>query len=251
MHSLTSMLQLPPVATLHGSLYTAMAELNRPEANLVTVEDPVEYELNGATQIQVNAKAKRTFATTLRAILRQDPDIVMVGEIRDAETASIAVQAALTGHLVLSTLHTNDALSAVHRLIDMGIAPYLLGPALCCVVGQRLVPRICTECAEPTTPIPALLQEFGVDPKRTKGVFKRGVGCQVCRNRGKVGRAAIHEVLAITPELASAISRQADEDQLQQLAEEAGYVRMLQDGLEKARKGLVTLEDVLAAARAE
>jgi len=233
------------------SLYTAMAELNRPESNLVTVEDPVEYELNGATQIQVNAKAERTFSSTLRAILRQDPDIVMVGEIRDADTASIAVQAALTGHVVLSTLHTNDAISTIHRLCDMGIAPYLLGPALRCVVGQRLLPRVCSDCAEPVTPPPELFEEFGVDAEDASHGFKKGVGCQVCRNRGKVGRIAIHEVLTITPALASAISRQASDDQLQKLAEEAGYVRMIQDGLQKAREGLVTLEDVIAAARAE
>ena len=215
------------------------------------MEDPVEYELNGATQIQVNAKAERTFSNTLRAILRQDPDIVMVGEIRDAETASIAVQAALTGHVVLSTLHTNDALSTVHRLSDMGIAPYLLGPALRCIVGQRLVPQVCGDCAEPVNPPPDLLQEFGGSKDTDMSGFRQGTGCQVCRNRGKVGRIAIHEVLTITPALASAISRQVNEDQLQELAEEAGYVRMLQDGLEKAKAGLVTLEDVVAAARSE
>ncbi|MCA8948790.1 MAG: Flp pilus assembly complex ATPase component TadA, partial [Planctomycetes bacterium] len=185
------------------------------------------------------------------AILRQDPDIVMVGEIRDAETASIAVQAALTGHLVLSTLHTNDALSTIHRLCDMGIAPYLLGPALRCVVGQRLVPMICPECAKPSTPSEDILTEFGLNAGEVGDGFRKGDGCQACRNRGKRGRVAIHEVLYVTPELASAISRKAPEDELQQLAQQAGYVRMLQDGLRKAQQGLCTLEDVLAVARAE
>jgi len=233
------------------TLYTAMSELNQEDSNLVTVEDPVEYELTGATQVQVDVKADRTFANALRAILRQDPDIVMVGEIRDAETASIAVQAALTGHLVLSTLHTNDALSTVHRLCDMGIAPYLLGPSLRCVVGQRLVPKICPECAQPATPSEDILNEFGLNSGEVGDGFRVGKGCQACRNRGKRGRVAIHEVLYVTPSLASAISRRSHEGELQQLAEEGGYVRMLQDGLRKAQQGLCTLEDVLAVARAE
>ena len=233
------------------TLYTAMAERNRPDSNLVTVEDPVEYELAGTTQVQVDVKADRTFANALRAILRQDPDVVMIGEIRDAETAAIAVQAALTGHLVLSTLHTNDALSTVHRLCDMGVAPYLLGPALRCVVGQRLVPRVCPECATATCPTPELLAEFGLEPDEAGDGFRTGTGCQACRHRGKSGRLAIHEVLHVTPGLASAISREAPDAELQALATEAGYVRMMQDGLAKAQQGLVTLEDVLAVARAE
>jgi type II secretory ATPase GspE/PulE/Tfp pilus assembly ATPase PilB-like protein len=198
-------------------------------------------------------KAERTFASTLRSILRQDPDVVMVGEIRDAETASIAVQAALTGHLVLSTVHTNDALSTVHRLCDMGIAPYLLGPALRCVVGQRLVPRICPDCAEPARPTASLLAEFGLDANGNGDLrgFRKGRGCQACRNRGKRGRIALHEVLYVTPELAAAISRRAPTTELESLAHAGGYARLMHDGLAKARRGSVTLEDVLAVARAE
>ena len=233
------------------TLYTAMAALNKPDSNLVSVEDPVEYELAGTTQVQVDVKADRTFANALRSILRQDPDVVMIGEIRDAETASIAVQAALTGHMVLSTLHTNDALSTIHRLVDMDIAPYLLGPALRCVVGQRLVPRICPDCAAPVQPTPAILKEFGLTPEQKLTGFKQGKGCQSCRNRGKRGRAAIHEVLYVSPELAAAISRRAPEAELQAAADAAGYRRMLQDGLEKAMRGIVTLEDVLAVARVD
>ena len=233
------------------TLYTAMSELNKPDSNLVTVEDPVEYELAGTTQVQVDVKAERTFASALRSILRQDPDIVMVGEIRDAETASIAVQAALTGHLVLSTAHTNDALSTVHRLTDMGIASYLLGPALRCIVGQRLVARICPDCAQPVQPPADVLKEFGVAPEAKLTGFRQGAGCQQCRNRGKRGRVAMHEVLYVSPALASAISRRAPDTELEQLAREAGYRRLMQDGFEKAQRGLVTLEDVLAVARSE
>ena len=233
------------------TLYTAMSELNKPGCNLVTVEDPVEYELAGATQVQVDVKAERTFANSLRSILRQDPDIVMVGEIRDQETASIAVQAALTGHMVLSTLHTNDALSTIYRLVDMDIAPYLLGPSLRCIVGQRLLARVCPDCAEPVTPTPDVLKEFGVDPASAPKGMKRGRGCQSCRNRGKKGRLAIHEVLYVSPEMGAAISRRAPAEELRQLAQKAGFRPMLQDGYDKALRGLVTLEDVLAAARTE
>jgi len=231
-------------------LYTAMGELNHPSTNLVTVEDPVEYELDGATQVQVDVKADRTFANALRSILRQDPDVVMIGEIRDAETAAIAIQAALTGHMVLSTLHTNSALAAVHRLCDMDIAPYLLGPALRCVVGQRLVPRVCPDCAVSTTPGDDVLAEFGEAARDASG-FEVGKGCQSCRGRGKRGRIAIHEVLYVSPELATAISRRASDDEMERLAVAAGYRRLLQDGFEKAQRGLVTLEDVLAVARVE
>ncbi len=233
------------------TLYAAMGELNQPSSNLVTVEDPVEYELAGATQVQVDVKADRTFANALRSILRQDPDIVMIGEIRDDETAAIAIQAALTGHMVLSTLHTNSALAAVHRLCDMGVAPYLLGPALRCIVGQRLVPRVCPDCAVSVTPDDAVLAEFGEAARDAGGDFVQGKGCQTCRNRGKRGRIAIHEVLYVSPELASAISRRVNDDEIARLAAAAGYRRLLEDGLAKAQQGLVTLEDVLAVARAE
>jgi type IV pilus assembly protein PilB len=233
------------------TLYTAMAELNQPDCNLVSVEDPVEYELKGATQVQVDVKADRTFANSLRSILRQDPDVVMIGEIRDLETATIAIQAALTGHMVLSTLHTNSALAAVHRLCDMGIAPYLLGPALRCVVGQRLVPKVCPQCSQPAMPTAGVMAEFGIDPARPPKGLRKGAGCQTCRNRGRNGRIAIHEVMYVSPELGAAISRGAADAEVEQLATAAGFRRLLQDGLEKAKQGLVMLEDVLAVARTE
>jgi type IV pilus assembly protein PilB len=233
------------------TLYTAMSELNTPDCNLITVEDPVEYEMTGTTQVQVDVKAERTFARALRSILRQDPDVVMVGEIRDEETAAIAVQAALTGHVVLSTLHTNDAIASIFRLIDMGVAPYLLAPALRCIVAQRLVPRVCTECARPTLATPQLLAAFGLDPNKPPTTLRSGAGCKTCRNKGKKGRIAVHEVLPVTAELAKLIARRAGEDEMEKAAAASGYRRLLRDGLDKALAGLVTLEDVLAVARAE
>jgi len=233
------------------TLYTALGELNKPNSNVVTVEDPVEYEMEGTTQIQVDPKADRTFASSLRSILRQDPDIVMVGEIRDPETASIAVQAANTGHMVLSTLHTNNAPATIHRLCDMGIAPYLLGPSLRCIVGQRLVPRICAECSETAEPTGGVLAEFGLDPNRKWDCFKQGRGCQNCRGRGTTGRIGIHEVLYVSSEMSAAISRNATDAEVHELAVAAGYRPMLNDGLEKARRGIIGLEDVLACARHE
>ena len=232
------------------TLYTAMAELNRIDRNLVTVEDPVEYEMVGCTQVQVDQKADRTFANALRSILRQDPDVVMIGEIRDAETAAIAVQAALTGHVVLSTLHTNDALAAVHRLTDMGVAPYLLAPALRCVVAQRLVPRLCHHCARPAAASPEMLLAFGLEGGELRGL-RQAPGCRECRMKGKRGRIAIQEVMPVTAELARLIGARAAEHELEPAAARAGYRRMLQDGLDKARQGLVTLEDVLMVARAD
>lgn len=233
------------------TLYAVMSALNTEEVNLITVEDPVEYEMAGTTQVQVDPRAERTFAGALRAMLRQDPDVVMVGEIRDHETAAIAVQAALTGHLVLSTLHANDALATVHRLLDMEVAPYLLAPALRGIVGQRLVPRVCPDCAVPATAPPGLLAAFGLDPAQPPTGLRQGTGCRACRNRGRRGRIAIHEVLTVDERLAALIARRAPMAELREAAAATGYRPLLQDGLAKALQGLVTLADVLAAARAD
>lgn len=230
------------------TLYTALADLNDEERNIVTVEDPVEYELPGTTQVQVDTKANRTFANALRAILRQDPDIVMVGEIRDPETAGIAVQAALTGHLVLSTLHTNSAPAAVHRLVDMDIPPYLLGPSLRCVVAQRLVPRLCSSCAQPTTADPRLLGPFGLT--QAPAGLKAASGCKACRMRGYSGRIALHEVLSVAGEVSRLISRNADEAELMAAIRATRYQPMLLDGMAKAIRGLCALEEVLATCAA-
>ncbi len=232
------------------SLYAALSELNVDSRNLITVEDPVEYNLDGTTQVQVNAKAGRTFAQALRSILRQDPDTVMVGEIRDAETAGIAVQAALTGHMVLSTLHTNDAPGALFRMLDMGIEPYLLGPALRCVVAQRLVPKVCPDCAEPGVPEEGVLAACGLDPQGDHSGFVQAKGCKNCRGKGRRGRVTIHEVLSVDVALSRLISGSAPEGEILKAARSAGYRPMLLDGVSKAKQGLVFLEDVLAVARA-
>ncbi|MBI5851503.1 MAG: type II/IV secretion system protein [Planctomycetes bacterium] len=233
------------------TLYAAMNAVNEDSINLITVEDPVEYDLPGTVQVQVDTKAGRTFAQVLRAVLRQDPDVIMIGEIRDQETAGIAVQAALTGHLVLSTLHTNTALGAVTRLLDMGVEPYLLGPSLRCVVAQRLVPRICPDCAVPDQPTDEALATFGAtDVPESQRTFRRGAGCPQCRNKGKRGRVPIHEVLVVDTEIGRAISRSTSDTELAAMVERKGrFVSMARDGLLKACQGLVTLEDVAAVTR--
>ncbi|MCB9919312.1 MAG: type II/IV secretion system protein [Planctomycetes bacterium] len=230
------------------TLYGLLSHLNSEDRNLLTVEDPVEYELAGTTQVQVSNKAQRGFATALRSILRQDPDVIMVGEIRDQETAEIAVHAALTGHMVLSTLHTNSAIGTVTRLIDMGIAQYLLAPSLRAIVAQRLVRRLCPECSVAADPSDAMLRALhcNLDPS----TFKAARGCRNCRERGFVGRIAIHEMLVWNDELARALSSSASEVGLCEIAHASGFEPMLHDGLQKASEGLTTLEEVASAVRA-
>jgi type IV pilus assembly protein PilB len=233
------------------TLYAALRELNAESRNLVTVEDPVEYDLPGTTQVQVDTKADRTFANALRSILRQDPDVVMVGEIRDAETAAIAIQAALTGHMVLSTLHTNDAPGAIFRLIDMGVEPYLLGPALRAVLAQRLLPTLCERCSTAADPTPEILQACGFDRDDPPDGLRDAEGCSACREKGRSGRLAIHEVLPVDETLSRLISASAPEAELMDAARLAGYERLMEDGRSKACQGKVALEDLLAVARAE
>ncbi len=232
------------------TLYGVLNHLNNEERNLVTIEDPVEYQLEGITQVQVDTKAHRTFAGTLRSILRQDPDVIMVGEIRDHETAEIAVHAALTGHMVLSTLHTNSAIGTVTRLLDMGIEPYLLAPSLRAVVAQRLVPRLCPKCAEPAHPSPDLLRQFDLEEEGENRLFKRKKGCPECRNKGFLGRVPVHEVLVWTKDLSEALAHGARESELSEIARNQGFRTMRHDGAGKALLGLTTLEEVLAAVRA-
>jgi type II secretory ATPase GspE/PulE/Tfp pilus assembly ATPase PilB-like protein len=232
------------------TLYGVLGFLNTDDRNLITVEDPVEYELSGITQVQVDRKAERTFASTLRSMMRQDPDVVMVGEIRDYETAEIAVHAALTGHMVLSTLHTNSAIGTVTRLIDMGVAPYLMAPSLRAIVAQRLVRRVCGACAE-EYPAPAkLLEALGLAASRERVTFKRAVGCKLCRGRGYTGRLPLLEVLVWSPELAQLLVRGASELELLETARRAGFRPMIVDGAEKACHGITTPEEVLDAVRA-
>jgi type IV pilus assembly protein PilB len=230
------------------TLYGVLHALNTEDRNLVTVEDPVEYELAGVTQVQVDVKADRTFGAVLRSILRQDPDVIMVGEIRDHETAELAVHAALTGHMVLSTLHTNSALATPSRLLDIGLEPYLLGPTLRAIVAQRLVRRLCA-CAQPATPPSELLASLTERELALEPGFRRAVGCRSCRNTGFAGRVAIHEVLRFTPELAALLSRGGDEMALKAAAAASGFEPLAIDGVRKAAAGQTTLEEVLAAVR--
>jgi len=216
------------------SLYAALARLDASTSNILTVEDPVEYDLPGISQIQVNAKIDMTFALALRAILRQDPDIIMIGEIRDLETAQIAVQASLTGHLVLATLHTNDAVSAVTRLTDMGVEPFLLASSMLGVLAQRLVRRLCQQCRTPDESVPGNW---------------RPVGCPACNNTGYSGRTGIHELFVIDDDLRGLIHQGASEQALRSAAREAGMLSMREDGERWISSGTTALEEILRVTR--
>jgi len=225
------------------TLYASLAELNRPDVNICTVEDPIEYALPGITQTQVNDKIGLTFATALRALLRQDPDILMVGEIRDGETARIATQAALTGHLVLSTLHTNDAPSAITRLYNLGIEPYLVGATIAGVLAQRLVRKLCQTCREQYQPPPTELRQIErfVGPVET---LWRPRGCPRCRNRGYTGRIGIYELLVPDDAMFDKISQGAGLNEIREAAKACGMKPLRVDGMEKVKAGLTTLEEV-------
>ncbi len=229
------------------TLYAVISELNVKEKNIVTIEDPVEYTIPQVNQIQVNPKIGLTFARGLRAVLRQDPDIIMVGEIRDAETAQIAVQAALTGHLVLSTLHTNSAIGSVARLLDMGVEPFLLSSCLIGVVAQRLVRKICPECKEAYRPSPEVLAGLGIDERTGAAGFWRGWGCPSCRFTGYQGRLALQEVLVVDGELKDLIAAKASEQLLLRRALDRGMRTLREDGIAKAKEGLTSLEEVMTA----
>lgn len=231
------------------TLYSTLTELNTPVKNLITVEDPVEYRLDGINQIQVNQKAGLTFANGLRSILRQDPNIVMVGEIRDLETAQIAVRAALTGQLVFSTLHTNDAAGAITRLIDMGIEPFLLSSSILGVVAQRLVRLICPDCKTAYTPEPNSFERtfLGLQADDDVKLFK-GVGCQQCGQTGYKGRMAIHEVLKVSGELRELIENRVSSEEIAAQARKEGMTTMRMDGIEKAYQGLTTVPEVMRVA---
>lgn len=230
------------------TLYTALQGLNTEQRKIITVEDPVEYQLEGVNQIQVRSSIGLDFSTTLRSIVRQDPDIIMVGEMRDLETARICVQSALTGHLVLSTLHTNEAAGSIIRLLDMGVEDYLLTSTLLCVVSQRLVRRLCQHCAKPYHPMPELLERLSkhsnltIEPGST--LFKP-IGCEHCRNTGYNGRVAICEVLPVDDPIRQQIMQNSDARELQKLAIKRGMQTMYTDGCSKALAGLTTLKEVL------
>lgn len=226
------------------TLYSVLAELNNPEYNIVTVEDPIEYQLPGINQVAVRSEIGLGFAEALRSILRQDPDIVMIGEIRDNETADIAVKAALTGHQVLSTLHTNDAAGAITRLDDMGIEPFLISSSVLLACAQRLVRRICSNCKEEFVPEPEIFHKLGI--QEMDGVpFFKGQGCDRCKNRGYLGRAAILEVMPVSEAVRRLIIKRASAAVIKNQAVSEGMKTLRMVGIDKAREGITTLEEVL------
>jgi type IV pilus assembly protein PilB len=230
------------------TLYAALNTINSPDRNIITVEDPVEYRLPGINQVQVNPKAGLTFASALRSILRADPDIVLVGEIRDRETAIIGVEAALTGHLVLSTLHTNDAASTPLRMVEMGVEPFLVTSALDCVVAQRLARRLCDKCKEEYQPSEAELSEAGWPMEELSGgewpTLYRALGCAACGRTGYRGRFALHEVMLITEEIERLIIERRSTEEMQKEAVIQGMLTLRDDGLRKVARGDTCLEEI-------
>lgn len=233
------------------TLYSILAEVNTEDVNIVTVEDPVEYQMKGIGQVQVNEKIGRTFASALRAILRQDPDIIMIGETRDAETAQIAIQSALTGHLVFSTLHTNSAPASITRLIDMGIEPFLIASSINVVVAQRLVRKLCSSCKQPYIPPSALLKRLGIKRRTKKMQFFVPGKCAICSETGYKGRLAIFEIMEMTPAIAALTMARADTGQIRVQAQRDGMTLLIEDGLRKIQEGLTTIDEVLAVSSAE
>jgi len=229
------------------TLYSALMTLNAKERNITTVEDPVEYQIEGITQIQVNTDIDLTFPRVLRSVLRQDPDIVLIGEIRDLETTQIAIRASLTGHLVFATLHTNDAPSAIAGLLDLGAAPYLVASSLRCAVAQRLLRTICPKCKTPFAPDAAYVAAANVPATFRPTVLYRGAGCSHCFGTGFRGRSVIAELLPITDEVRSLMIQRAPSTEIKRVAVAAGMKTMRDDGLDKAAAGVTTLEEVLAA----
>ncbi|MFE5410711.1 GspE/PulE family protein [Microbacterium sp. NPDC056569] len=228
------------------SLYTALRSIANPKINVITVEDPVEYRIAGINQVQVNNRAGLTFATALRSILRSDPDVVLVGEIRDFETANISIEAALTGHLVLSTLHTNDAPSALTRLTEIGCEPFLVATALSAVIAQRLARRLCMRCREPLVEPSEVLASLGFphDPGDVPELYK-AVGCPACSGTGYRGRVALHEVMTLSDEIESLVVTRSTGSEIRQVALAQGMISLREDGWSKVAQGLTTIEEVL------
>jgi general secretion pathway protein E len=230
------------------TLYGALNEIINVKDKTITVEDPVEYQMEGIQQVQINENAGLSFPAALRSILRQDPDKIMIGEIRDQETLRIAIQAALTGHLVLSTLHTNSAIAAIGRMLDMGIEEYLISGALVAIQGQRLIRKICQSCKEEVQPDSTVLEDLAVHlPKNPK--FYKGKGCAVCGGSGYVGREMISEVLTVSETLSTMIANGATKEQLTEQANKEGFFSMFKDGIQKALQGKTTIEEVVRVAR--
>jgi general secretion pathway protein E len=232
------------------TLYAALSHINSPDKNIITVEDPVEYQLMGIGQMQVNSKINLSFAAGLRSILRQDPDVIMIGEIRDRETAEIAIHASLTGHLVFSTLHTNDAASAATRLIDMGIEPFLVASSVVAVLAQRLLRKICPDCKRPYKPSADELSRLDLPPGTSRTLY-RGAGCAACSQTGYRGRAGIYELMVLDDDIRRLIGSKADSTTIKQAAVAKGMVTLKQEGAERVMQGLTTLEEVMRITQQE
>ncbi len=228
------------------TLYAILSSINKPEINIITIEDPVEYQLKGISQIQVNPKINLTFARGLRSIVRQDPDIILIGEIRDKETAEIAVRSALTGHLVFSTLHTNDSASAITRLVDIGIEPFLISSSVIAVAAQRLVRVLCSNCKKPYTPDGMALKSAGITPDHVKNTtIYKASGCEKCLNTGYRGRIGIFEIMVLNSHLKSLILKTYDSNLIKNEALNQNMITLRQDGIQKVLDGITTIEEVL------
>ncbi len=233
------------------TLYACLSRINSPEKNIITIEDPIEYQLRGVGQMQVNPKIDLTFASGLRSILRQDPDVIMVGEIRDAETAEIAIQAALTGHLVFSTLHTNDSFGAVTRLVEFGIEPFLVSSSVLAVLAQRLVRKLCPDCRDAYLPSAAELARVGLTPEDLTGRIYRAKGCRNCRNTGYKGRLAVQELMTLDDEVRALVMQRADGATLRRHCTSKGMKLLRQDGAERVLAGETTVEELLRVTQEE
>ena len=227
------------------TLYATLNVLNRPDVNIITVEDPVEYRLSGITQVQVNRKAGLQFATVLKSMLRADPDIILVGEVRDGETARIAIEAALTGHLVLTTLHTNDSASSIGRLVDMGVEPYLVASAIDSILAQRLARKLCDRCREPFEAPPEMVRQMELPDVDGPLTVYRAVGCKACADTGYRGRVSVNEILLVSEEIERMAVERRPSNEIKQVSVEQGMRTLRQDGIDKVRLGLTTLEEVL------
>jgi type IV pilus assembly protein PilB len=235
------------------TLYAALQELNRPDVKIITAEDPVEFNIRGINQCQVKSRIGLTFARILRAMLRQAPNVILVGEIRDKETAEIAVQAALTGHLVFSTLHTNDSASAITRLVDMGVKPFLVAASVQAVLAQRMLRVVCKQCRQPYEPTPTELRSVGIDPGRAReATFYRAEGCEACGHSGYKGRLGIYELLQLDNTLREMTFRGEPMVRLREYAwQSGGMSTLLQDGVRKVMQGMTTIPELLRVVAAQ
>jgi len=233
------------------TLAACLSMLNSPDLNIMTVEDPVEYQIKGINQVQVNHKIELDFKRALRQFLRQDPDVIMVGEIRDKETAEIAINASLTGHLVLSTLHTNDAPGAITRMTDMGVEPFLVASSLLGVEAQRLIRKLCTECKVPHVPTEFEKIELGLTTIPEEATIFKSVGCPVCTNTGYKGRMVIHELMMVDDEIRSLIIRENDTQKLKKMAVEKGMTTLREDGMVKVLAGITSIDELMRVTQAE